>query len=60
MLEDVDVLVTGRQPGDASRLDANAMISPFTTAGGSMAALISATDWTNTGVGPRETWPASA
>jgi signal transduction histidine kinase len=34
-------------------------ISPFGVAGGEMAALIDAADWTATAVGPRETWPQS-
>jgi signal transduction histidine kinase len=34
-------------------------IAPFAAAGGEMAALIAAKDWTGTTIGPRETWPHS-
>ncbi|MEA2737554.1 MAG: hypothetical protein QOH05_861 [Acetobacteraceae bacterium] len=37
----------------------DAVDAPFTVAGGEMAALINAMDWTNTAVGPREAWPQS-
>jgi signal transduction histidine kinase len=33
--------------------------TPFATAGGEMAALIAATDWAGTGLGPRDAWPHS-
>ena len=33
--------------------------SAFTEAGGEMASLIGATDWSHTDLGPRETWPQS-
>jgi hypothetical protein len=33
--------------------------TPFATAGGQMAALINAADWSKTALGPRETWPQS-
>jgi signal transduction histidine kinase len=39
--------------------DAGAAASAFSTAGGEMAALIEATDWVNTSLGPREAWPQS-
>ncbi|WP_428492648.1 ATP-binding protein [Rhodopila sp.] len=55
--------LTGKPPtppgNDTAHHTAPGCESLFTTAGGQMAALIEATDWTNTGVGPRHTWPHS-
>jgi signal transduction histidine kinase/PAS domain-containing protein len=45
--------------GDHAILGDHARTSPFAAAGGEMAALIDAVDWTATGVGPRATWPQS-
>jgi hypothetical protein len=38
---------------------AHANVSAFIASGGEMAALIGARDWSETGLGPSETWPRS-
>ena len=51
--------LTGEPPTPPGNDTAGARESIFTTAGGRMGGLIEATDWTNTGVGPRHAWPHS-
>ncbi|MGD0103088.1 MAG: ATP-binding protein [Rhodopila sp.] len=48
-----------RPTGDEPGADAGETASAFTAAGGEMAALIAATEWASTSLGPRETWPNS-
>ncbi len=48
-----------RQTGDFDGLYRDLTTSPFSAAGGEMAALIAAVDWAKTGVGPSNAWPQS-
>ena len=56
---EVSVFPTNRVSGDGRAPGSDSSASAFARAGGEMAALIAATDWTATSLGPAETWPQS-
>jgi signal transduction histidine kinase len=55
----VDTMTGEGVPGTNRSLDQQPDTSAFTSAGGEMAALIAAADWTNTVLGPRDAWSQS-